>query len=115
MTETPVLRGTDLRYVIVDHLFRHGPADIPGIVEELRYHGFTIAGRPSKSVSDALRWEVRRGRLRRLRRGRFGPVDMPRTTAQRIHRRAMRLRAQAGLALGRTDEHFWDRVVPYLQ
>ncbi|MDG4667416.1 hypothetical protein [Mycobacterium sp. 236(2023)] len=114
MADKPLLRGTDLRYVIVDHLFRHGPKTIPDIIEDLRYHGFEIAGRPSKSISDALRWEVRRGRLRHLRRGRYGPADMPRSTEQRIHTRAMTLRARAGLAMGRDGDHFWDRLAAYL-
>ncbi len=35
-----LLRGAELRYVIVDHLWRHGPKTILEIIEELDYHGF---------------------------------------------------------------------------
>ena len=108
------LRGTDLRYVVVDHVYRHGPQAIPEIIEELGHLGFTVSGDASKTISDALRWEVRRGRLRRLRRGCYGPAEMPRTTAQRIYRRAMTLRAEADVAMGRTDERFWHTLGGYL-
>ena len=65
MTDRLILRGVELRYVITDHLFRHGPQTIPDILDDLAYHGFEVPSPASKTVSDALRWEVRRGRLRR--------------------------------------------------
>lgn len=114
MTTGHLLRGTELRYVIVDQLYRTGPQTIPEINEELGYHGFTVSGYPAKSIADALRWEVRRGRLRRLRRGLYCPAEMPRTTEQRIHRRALELRAEAGVRMGRDDEWFWDHLGAYL-
>ncbi|MCV7402114.1 hypothetical protein H7K24_18385 [Mycobacterium fragae] len=89
------LRGIDLRYVLTMHLFSHGRATIAELIEALAWHGFDVDGRPSKSVSDALRWEVRRGRVYRLGRGRYGPGWMPRGTEHRIHRRVMALRAEA--------------------
>lgn len=113
-TELP-LRGTDLRYVIVDQIYRDGPQSIADIIEGLRYHGFTVRGYAAKTVGDALRWEARRGRLRRLRRGFYGPGEMPRTTEQRIHRRALELRAEAAVSIGRTDEQFWKNLSLYLE
>ncbi|PRC41928.1 hypothetical protein C6A85_000000113130, partial [Mycobacterium sp. ITM-2017-0098] len=89
MTARLILRGTDLRYVITDHLLRHGPQTIADLLEQLDYHGFEVKNPASKRVSDALRCEVRHGRVRRLRRGRYGPAAMPRSTEHRIHTRAM--------------------------
>ncbi|TRW87780.1 hypothetical protein FK535_04880 [Mycolicibacterium sp. 018/SC-01/001] len=114
MSELYEIRGIGLRSVITDHLFRVGPQTIPDLLDALEHQGFTVAGRPAKTVSDALRWERERGRVRLIRRGKYGPAEMPRTTEQRIRRRAMELRARAGIAAGRDDEHFWDRVALYL-
>lgn len=110
MTTRLMLRGTDLRYVITDHLFRHGPQTIPDLLEQLDYHGFGVQDPASKRVSDALRCEVRHGRVRRLRRGRYGPASMPRSTEHRIYTRAMALRENAGLLTERDDQRFWDRL-----
>ena len=96
MIDSRRLRGIDLRYVLTMYLFQHGPATVASLVDALTWQGFEIAGRPSKSVSDALRWEIRRCRVRRLRRGLYGPVSMPRATEYRIHQRVLALRAETG-------------------
>jgi hypothetical protein len=45
------------------------------------------------------------GRVRRIKRGRYGPLSMPRATEYRIHRRALALRA----ALSANDSAaFWN-------
>jgi hypothetical protein len=54
--------GTDLRYLLTAYLFDHGPATVEELVDALAYHGFRPIGRPSKAVSDALRWEMARAR-----------------------------------------------------
>jgi hypothetical protein len=89
------LRGIELRYVLTMHLFLHGRATINELVEALAYHGFEVDGPAGKSVSDALRWERRRGRVRRLARGVYGPGRMPCGTEHRIHRRVLALRDEA--------------------
>jgi hypothetical protein len=89
------LRGIELRYVLTMHLSLHGPASISELANALAWHGFTVGGRESKSISDALRWEMGYGRVRRLRRGRYGPGWMPRGTEHRIHKRVLALREQA--------------------
>ena len=71
------LRGIELRYALTMHLAQHGPATVTSLVASLAAHGFDTGGRPSKSVSDALRWEIAHGR-RRLGRGLYGPAGMPR-------------------------------------
>jgi hypothetical protein len=101
MTQSLRLRGTELRYVLTWHLFLHGPATVPELLQALRYYNFDVGGRGSKSISDALRWERRYGRVGRWARGRYGPGWMPRGTEYRIHKRVLALRAQAAeLSLG---------------
>jgi hypothetical protein len=63
-------RGIELRYALTLHLAQQGPATIAELIDALTYHGFSVGGRPSKAVSDALRWEIGRGRVNRLARGR---------------------------------------------
>jgi hypothetical protein len=77
------------------HLARHGRAGIAELEQALRRFGFEFAGRPSKSISDALRWEMRYGRVRRHARGMYGPGSMPRSTEYRIHQRELALRDAA--------------------
>ncbi|MGV7926468.1 hypothetical protein PJP14_08110 [Mycobacterium kansasii] len=54
-------------------LSQHGPATIAEVLDALAWHGFPVRGRASKAVSDASGWEIARGRVRRLGRGRHGP------------------------------------------
>jgi hypothetical protein len=93
--------GIELRYLLTTHLFDHGPAIVAELVDALRYQGFDVGGRASKSVSDALRWEIGHGRVIKFGRGRYGPAWMPRATEYRIDQRVLALRAKvAGLSLG---------------
>ena len=108
MTNQLLLRGIELRYVLTTHLALHGSMTVPNLIEDLDYQGFGFDGRASKAVSDALRWEVRRGRVRRLRRGLYGPGAMPRSTEQHIQKRVEALRATASKARG--DDAFWDAL-----
>jgi hypothetical protein len=85
------VRGTDLRYLLTAYLFDHGPATIDELTDALTYHGFRPVGRASKSVSDALRWEIAHGRVIRLRRGRYRPAIMQRATEHRIFKRVRAL------------------------
>ena len=93
------LRGIELRYVLAMQLAVHGPATIPELIDALNWHSFRVRGRPSKAISDALRWEIEHGRVRRLGRGRYGPGYMPRGTEYRIHQRVLALREAAKLSL----------------
>jgi hypothetical protein len=89
------LQGIDLRYALTMYLLQHGPTTVNELIEAMIWQGFDIGGRPSKQVSDALRWERRRGRVRRLARGLYGPGFVPRATEYRIHQRVLALRAAA--------------------
>ncbi|MGZ6780227.1 MAG: hypothetical protein ACXVGO_14670 [Mycobacterium sp.] len=91
MTELLTVSGPDLRYLLTAYLYDHGSATVEELVDALAYHGFRPVGRSSKAVSDALRWESARGRVIRVRRGRYGPGSMTRAVAHRIvqHVRAL--------------------------
>jgi hypothetical protein len=93
------LHGIELRYVLTLHLFQHGPATVTELIDLLGWHGFRVRGRPSKAVSNALRWEIGRGRVRRLRRGLYGPAYIPHATEYRIINRVLALREAAKLSL----------------
>jgi len=98
--------GIELRYLLTTYLFDHGPATVAELVDALAYHGFAVGGRPSKAVSDALRWEIVHWRVHRLRRGRYGPAAMPRATEYRIRQRVLALHAQvAELSLEGGQRH----------
>jgi hypothetical protein len=106
MNNSRRLHGIELRYMLTMHLFDHGAATVTNLVQTLAAQGFDVGGRASKSVSDALRWEIRRGRVHRLGRGRYGPASMPRGTQHRIHERVLALRAEVrrlSLEGGHTD------------
>ena len=108
MTNHVILRGLDLRYVLTRHLLLHGPMTVAALIDDLEGYGFGFAGRASKAVSDALRWEVGRGRVRRLRRGCYGPGAMPRSTEQHIRKRAQALQLAAWEACD--GDALWDAL-----
>ena len=59
--------GTGLRHAIcVCLLDARGPLTLPEVVAGVEALGWSVPGRASKTVSDALRWEVRKGRVERL-------------------------------------------------
>jgi hypothetical protein len=89
------LRGIELRYALTMYLLQHGQTTVDELIKALQWQGFEIDGRASKQVSDALRWERRRGRVRRIARGLYGPGYVPRGTEYRIYHRVMTLRAAA--------------------
>ncbi len=89
-------RGTELRYALVRLIQLTGPATVPELISGLAYWGFAVDGRASKTVSDALRWERRRGRVQRRGRGLYSAGEMPRSTEHRIIRRVMAMRSETG-------------------
>jgi hypothetical protein len=91
MSQMLTVSGTDLRCLLTAYLIDHGPATVDELVDALAYHGFRPTGRPSKAVSDALRWETARGRTIRVRRGHYRPGRTPQATRHRIIARARAL------------------------
>jgi hypothetical protein len=104
------LTTIELRYALTMYLSQHGPTTVADLIDALDYQGFEIPGRASKSVSDALRSDLANGRVRRLKRGRYGPGEMPRSTEYRIHSRVLALREQAAALTARDNEAFWDAL-----
>lgn len=90
-----ILRGTLLRYALIRLLQLNSPSTIPELVAGLQTWGFAVEGRPSKTVSDALRWELRRGRVEQRGRGSYIAGDVARSTEYRIIRRVEELRDDA--------------------
>ena len=81
----PPLRGRALRFVLVDEMLRRHDMTVAEMVTVLvDEYGFDLGGRASKVISDALRWEVRRGRVARLARGRYRFARASRSTVRRI-------------------------------
>ncbi|QXC63527.1 hypothetical protein KSP35_13525 [Aquihabitans sp. G128] len=81
------MAGIELRYLLTLHLVAAGPSTVKELVDVVDRAGFVLAGRPSKVISDALRWEVARGRVVRLGRGSYGARRVPRSTFQRMRQR----------------------------
>ncbi|HEX3287863.1 MAG TPA: hypothetical protein VHT50_25155 [Mycobacterium sp.] len=110
MTNARLLRGIELRYVLTMNLALHGKATIPDLIETLEYQGFAVPGHASKVVSDGLRWEMRRDRVRRVRRGLYCRGQMPRSTEQYIHNRYLALREEAATLNAESSEAFWNAL-----
>ena len=98
-----VLRGTDLRYTLTRLLRLMGQSSVTELVAALEAWNFSVPGRPTKTVSDALRWEIRRDRVRRRGWGRYSAGGMPRSTEHRIINRVDQLRAEAESLRGGHD------------
>ncbi|MGX9789089.1 hypothetical protein [Mycobacterium sp. MMS18-G62] len=106
------LRGIELRYALTMYLFQHGSSTVADLLDALDFQGFDIPGRSSKVVSDALRHEITHGRVVRLKRGRYGPGEMPRSTEYRIHQRVLALRSEAAMISSQNGDAdaFWDAL-----
>ncbi|MFA4083556.1 hypothetical protein [Mycobacteroides salmoniphilum] len=98
------VRGIELRYLLTLYVYRFGTTTVSELVNMLDHKGFDTDGRASKAVSDALRWEVRRGRLSHLGRGCYGLGErLPRGTE---HRMLLREKALLSLIAGHNEECF---------
>lgn len=82
----PFLRGRGLRFVLVEHIERRHTATVAELAAAVAALGYELPGRPSKVISDALRWEVARGRVARTGRGVYTYRSAPKTTERRIRR-----------------------------
>ena len=57
-----------------------------------------------------VRHEIAHGRVVRLKRGRYGPGEMPRSTEHRIQQRVLDLREEAAAISSQDGDRFWDAV-----
>ena len=94
--EPQLIAGRYLRWLLTVCLFDHRVLTLGEMLVLIERHGFCVRGRPSKTVSDALRWEMRRGRVVRLDRGRYAAGSMPRSTLSWRRVRIQRLLAERG-------------------
>ena len=86
--------GRHLRYLLTMHLRESPvPLNVRELVALCQAEGVVFDRRPSKVVSDALRWEIGHGRVRRLRRGVYTSSQTPRSTVHWIRTRVEILRA----------------------
>jgi hypothetical protein len=74
------------------------PLTISEIVARVRCDGFELPDNANKAVSDALRWELRRKRVDRVRRGLYAAGRVPRSSEFRMRRTITEARKE--LALG---------------
>jgi hypothetical protein len=98
-TDLQTLRGLELRYALTVQLLEAGhDLSVSGLEAGLAAHGFVPVGRAGKTISDALRWEIRRGRVIRMGPDRYRTGYIPRQTKSRIRRRVLARRLQAAQA-----------------
>ncbi len=82
------VRGRDLRYILTLALLDHErPMTVGELVALLERDRIPVSGRPSKVVSDALRWEIGHRRVRRVGRARYEVAHIPRSTRWWIRQR----------------------------
>jgi hypothetical protein len=78
-----VLTGRRLRYAVAVLLHESGDTmSLDELATGLRTWGFTTAVEPRKAISDALRWERRRRRAVRVRRGHYRSLGLARSTVR---------------------------------
>jgi hypothetical protein len=86
------LRGRPLRYLLTILLVdARRPLTVAELIEQVERAGLEIAGRPSKVISDALRWERDKGRVIRVGEGRYARGVMPPRTERWIRQHVRQL------------------------
>jgi hypothetical protein len=103
--EPRLIAGRELRYVLTLTLMHAGSLTVRELVGAVERRGFSLGGRPSKTVSDALRWEIRRGRVVRVGRGRYATGSIPRSTRSWIRARVAMMQRQSA-----ADQGGWGSV-----
>src|SRR4051794_16834569 len=89
------LAGTELRYLLTVLLIEaEQRVSLAQLVRWIEVEGFIVPGRASKTVSDALRWEIGHGRVVRCGRALYAAGSMPRQTKSRIRHRVAQVRAR---------------------
>jgi hypothetical protein len=94
------VRGLALRYYLYTLLLEApGPVSVQQLLRLLAREHLIIRGRPSKVISDALRWEIGKGRVRRVSHATYvASRSIPRGTAHRIRCSVAAWREEAAAA-----------------
>jgi len=88
-----LVQGLEPRSLLVLLLLeRSRPMSVSELAAAVRQAGFAVAGRPSKGIADALRWELRRGRVVRLQRGAYAAGYVAGVTRHRMRARVAEMR-----------------------
>ena len=96
--DLPFAQGLVLRSLLVLLLLeRRQQMRVSELVVAVRQSGFAVFGRPSKEIADALRWEVRRGRVVRLERGVYTAGYVAKVTRHRMRQRVAKKRNQSSM------------------
>lgn len=83
----PQIFGRELRYRLSVMLRdAQRPMKVHEMIATLRSGGLSVRGRSSKAISDALRWEIRRGRVERVGRATYVTGRIPPSTLRWIRR-----------------------------
>lgn len=90
-----VLRGTELRHTLTRLLQLTGQSSATELAAALEIWNFIVPGRPTTTVSDALRWEMRHEPVLCPGCGRYSATGMPRSAEHRIISRVATLRMAA--------------------
>ncbi len=86
---TNLIYGRPLRAVLLLALHEAGYAmQVSELADFVLDHGLELNGRTGKAISDALRWEIRRGRVHRLGHNLYTVGFVPRSTRQRLFKLA---------------------------
>ncbi|MEQ8718293.1 MAG: hypothetical protein RIE08_11855 [Acidimicrobiales bacterium] len=97
------LRGRGLRHVLVVCLAdANQPVSLHELAKTVARRGVHLPGAPTKLISDSLRWEIRRGRVRRVRRGIYEFAGAPPSTMRWIRTRVSLL---LGIVADATTQH----------
>jgi GNAT superfamily N-acetyltransferase len=67
---------------------------LPELIAEVERPGWRIAGQPNKTLADALRWDVRSGRVARVGRGRYAIDRVPKSTIWWMRKETARIRSE---------------------
>ncbi|HUW02689.1 MAG TPA: hypothetical protein VMW08_10085 [Acidimicrobiales bacterium] len=95
------LRGINLRsWLVLELADAWCSVTVAELVDRADASGWRLGGRASKTISDALRWEVARGRAVRLDRGRYACGGIAKTTRHRMRRRLAACQARAARRAG---------------
>ena len=87
-----MLWGRGLRHHLVAVLAQaRRPMRLGELVERVVEEPAQVMGRPSKVISDALRWEIARGRVHKTARGVYAFAAAPRSTLRFIKQRVRQL------------------------